>query len=62
MQDMSDNRKFKMGSDSGLFNSLLEAKNNSQEVATTKQADVEHEFEADEEQEDELDNQYQMGR
>ena len=62
MQDLADNRKFKMGSTSGLFASLIEARNNSQEIGTgmemeTEQAEVE-EFN----QAEEINNSYQMQR
>jgi antirestriction protein ArdC len=62
MQDLADNRKFKMGSTSGLFASLIEARNNSQEITTgmemeTGQAEVEEFNEAEE-----IDNSYQMQR
>lgn len=64
MQDLSDKRKFKMGSDSGLFTSLLEAKNNSQErvMGRGAEAEPEHEFSADQENENEVNNDYQMQR
>lgn len=59
MQDLSDKRKFKMSSDSGLFTSLLEARNNTQEISTGIQAD--HEApEIGENQE--ADNTYQIQR
>jgi antirestriction protein ArdC len=62
MQDLADNRKFKMGSNSGLFASLIEARNNSQEIGTgmemeTGQAEVEEFNEAEE-----IDKSYQMQR
>ena len=60
MQDLGDKRKFKMGSDSGLFTALLEAKNNSQEVVLNREQVNEEEFSAAEEQEE--DNSYQMQR
>ena len=58
MQDLGDKRKFKMASDSGLFASLIEARNNSQEISTVVEEQVDEErFEEQEES-----NEYQMQR
>jgi antirestriction protein ArdC len=62
MQDLGDKRKFKMGSDSGLFASLIEARNNSQEISTGMEmkpepAEIEEFDEAEA-----IDNTYQMQR
>ena len=64
MQDLSDKRKFKMGSGSGLFASLIEARNNSQEISTGMVADQEvlEAKEAGMEQNNEVGNAYQMQR
>lgn len=62
MQDLGDKRKFKMSSDSGLFASLIEARNNSQEISTGMV--VEHKVAETEEfnEAEEIDNTYQMQR
>lgn len=64
MQDLGDKRKFKMGSDSGLFAALLEARNNSQEVVINH--NVEQQERVGEENVNEVDNEinnsYQMQR
>ncbi len=39
MQDTSDGRKFKMSSKDALYNQLLEAKNNSQEIVMNREAE-----------------------
>jgi len=39
MQDTSDGRKFKMSSKDALFTQLLEARNNSQEIAMHHEAE-----------------------
>jgi len=62
MQDLGDKRKFKMSSDSGLFASLIEARNNSQEISTGLEIETgAAEFEEFNES-DEIDNTYQMQR
>ena len=60
MQDLGDNRKFKMSSDSGLFQSLIEARNNSQEIGI----DIKDNLETQESYEtgEQEDNNYQMQR
>ncbi len=68
MQDLSDGRKFKMGMDSGLYASLLEARNNSQEMVTQQQFEQservgeERDYEINNDAADEIDNSYQMQR
>lgn len=64
MQDLGDMRKFKMKSDSGLFASLIEARNNSQEVAVDRAASTEEEaaYHENEAVEQYLDEQYQIER
>lgn len=63
MQDLGSERKFKMSSKDVLFNELLDARNNSQEVAASRGVSVEeaayHETEAVEQF---LDEQYQIER
>jgi antirestriction protein ArdC len=60
MQDLSDKRKFKMGSDSGLFASLLEARNNTKEIVSEhSQAE---EFAAEQGNDNEVNNDYQIQR
>jgi hypothetical protein len=59
MQDLGDKRKFKMSSDSGLFASLMEARNNSQEISTGMETERESPEVQESEQED---NSYQMQR
>jgi antirestriction protein ArdC len=63
MQDLGSERKFKMSSKDVLFNELLDARNNSQEVAASRGVSVEeaayHETEAVEQF---LDEQYQVER
>ncbi|HZY39726.1 MAG TPA: zincin-like metallopeptidase domain-containing protein [Mucilaginibacter sp.] len=58
MQDLSDNRKFKMSSKDALFTNLLEARNYSQENVVSR----ENEFEAEHENsfEEEQDHGYSM--
>ena len=58
MQDMGTGRKFKMSSNDVLFGQLLEARNNSQEMAINNEAEY-HEIE---EVEEFLDNEYQIER
>jgi len=62
MQDLSDKRKFKMGSDSGLFASLIEARNNSQEISTGMAAEREPAQAEEFNQAEDMDNSYQMQR
>jgi len=64
MQDLGDKRKFKMSSDSGLFASLIEARNNSQEVAVDRNASTAEEaaYHENEAVEQFLDDQYQIER
>ncbi len=64
IQDLSDKRKFKMNMDSGLFASLIEARNNSQEISTgmVAEQEVNETEKADMEQDNEVDNTYQMQR
>ncbi len=63
MQDLGSERKFKMSSKDVLFNELLDARNNSQEVAASRGVSAEeaayHETEAVEQF---LDEQYQIER
>lgn len=63
MQDLGSERKFKMSSKDVLFNELLDARNNSQEVAASRGVSAEeaayHETEAIEQF---LDEQYQIER
>ncbi|QEC78956.1 zincin-like metallopeptidase domain-containing protein [Mucilaginibacter ginsenosidivorax] len=63
MQDLGSERKFKMSSKDVLFNELLDARNNSQEVAASRSVSAEeaayHETEAVEQF---LDEQYQIER
>jgi antirestriction protein ArdC len=62
MQDLGDKRKFKMSAESGLFASLIEARNNSQEISTgiAEEVDEQESYEAGEEEQ--IDNGYQMQR
>jgi antirestriction protein ArdC len=64
MEDLGAKRKFKMKSDSGLFASLIEARNNSQEVAVDRAASTEEEaaYHENEAVEQFLDEQYQIER
>jgi antirestriction protein ArdC len=63
MQDLGSERKFKMSSKDVLFNELLDARNNSQEVSSSRGISAEeaayHETEAVEQS---LDEQYQIER
>jgi len=64
MQDLGSERKFKMSSKDALFTELLEARNNSQEVAVNKGTAVEasasrdNEYGADES----IESSYQLER
>jgi len=62
MQDLGDKRKFKMASDSGLFASLIEARNNSQEIGTGMEAEREPAEVEEFNEAEEIDNSYQMQR
>jgi antirestriction protein ArdC len=62
MQDLGDKRKFKMASDSGLFASLIEARNNSQEISTGMEVEREPAEVEEFNEADEIDNSYQMQR
>ena len=68
MQDLGDNRKFKMSSKDELFNSLLNARNNSQEQVVNRDmlidpaAAVEHNQDVGYEEEQETEQQEYYGR
>jgi antirestriction protein ArdC len=62
MQDLGDKRKFKMSAESGLFASLIEARNNSQEISTGMEEDVEEQESYEVGEEEQIDNGYQMQR
>jgi antirestriction protein ArdC len=58
MKDQGTGNKFKMTAEDGLFASLVNARNNSQEVVIAQEAGVQEE----QEQEEEQDNTYAIGR
>jgi len=62
MQDLADNRKFKMGPKSGLFASLIEARNNSQEISTGMEMESGRAASEEFNDAEEIDNSYQMQR
>ena len=62
MQDLADNRKFKMGPKSGLFASLIEARNNSQEISTGMEMESGQAEREEFNDAEEIDNSYQMQR
>jgi antirestriction protein ArdC len=62
MQDLGDKRKFKMSAESGLFASLIEARNNSQEISTGMEEEFETQESYEAGEEEQIDNGYQMQR
>jgi antirestriction protein ArdC len=62
MQDLADNRKFKMGPKSGLFASLIEARNNAQEISTGMEMESGQAEREEFNDAEEIDNSYQMQR
>ena len=62
MQDLADNRKFKMGPKSGLFASLIEARNNSQEISSGMEMETGQAASEEFNKAEEIDNSYQMQR